>query len=575
MSNSRKSIFMAILLYSFSLVLASLKLTAIETTMILGASAGWQGVEKRVQVEELEALRPYRVLALSSAWTGSLSAGTGSAGSRDEEIMALYAAWRNFPAQESAVDLALDFDETAPERFTDRRGRYQVQVSPAVQSVNGRWARYGRGAALFSGNRENSAPVTVRPGNSALFTPGRNVRDFSLEFWAYPNAMENGEQLLSWAAVDNQRIFCEAQRNRLRWTFQELFSPPGGRGSRFTIILEGRTPLVPRTWSHHLIRYNADSGLLEYLINGQIENIAYTTASGREGGDVYTPRLNRDGAFVLGSRFSGILDEFRIYNKVVASPGRTALENTGRVSIELPELAKFPRNGGRIETRTLDLGERNSMVLRIEASGGRMGQAQGQRRMAIRNIYAGRGNFRFPDNSMLQFFIRAGEEPYQFSRISWTPIVPGEPVPETIRGRYVQVAAAFYPSGDCETSPYLEEIRIIYDKNEAPYPPSLVTARALNGAVDLAWRPSPDEDTRGYLIYYGTTSGVYYGEGARLGSSPIDAGNRTSLRIEGLQNGTLYFFVVAAYDGISRRPDELHPGKFSKEVAARPLRMNE
>jgi len=80
-----------------------------------------------------------------------------------------------------------------------------------------------------------------------------------------------------------------------------------------------------------------------------------------------------------------------------------------------------------------------------------------------------------------------------------------------------------------------------------------------------------DADARGYLVYYGTSAGVYYGEGALRGESPIDAGNRTRLRIDGLQNGTLYFFSIAAYD------DERgnHPGKFSKEVTARPLRATE
>jgi hypothetical protein len=133
------------------------------------------------------------------------------------------------------------------------------------------------------------------------------------------------------------------------------------------------------------------------------------------------------------------------------------------------------------------------------------------------------------------------------------------------------LAVAFYPGRDRETGPYLEEVRIVYESNEAPWPPSLITARALDGAVELNWRPSPDSDTAGYVVYYGTSSGVYYGEGAMQGSSPIDAGRRTSLRLEGLKNGVLYFFAVAAYDesGI------LHLGKFSKEVTARPLRTSE
>jgi hypothetical protein len=582
---------MPLLLYCFCLLFVTPILGAAENTLVLGAAGGWGMVENRTQVDEMAAVRPHAVLTLSSAWTGSLSGGAALAGTSrnaDDDILALYAAYRNFPAQESALDLALSFDEARPGGFADSRGRYRVSVSAAVQSVNERWARYGRGAALFTGeDRYGGAPVTARPTAGALFAPGRSVRDFSIEFWLYPNTIENGEQIITWNAGEYQRIFCEAIRNRIRWTFQELFVPPErlstpGRTEtagdtagqrRITITLESRAPLVPRNWSHHLLRYNADTGLLEYLVNGRIENITYTTASGREGGDVYTPLINRDGAFILGSRFSGMLDEFRIYNRVINAPGHTALEEPGKTALELPDLAKFPRSGGRIETRAIDLGESGSTVLKIEASGGRLGSAGG-RRMTVKNTYEGRGTFRFPDNSAVQFFIRAGEEPYRFGAIPWIPVIPGEAAPP-MKGRYVQLAAAFYPSGDCSTSPYLEEVRIIYDKNDPPQPPSWVNARALDGVVELSWRASPDENVRGYLIYYGTSSGIYYGQGAALGGSPIDAGNRTSLRLEGLRNGTLYFFTVAAYSGTGPGIENLHPGNFSREVNARPLRTNE
>ena len=272
-----------------------------------------------------------------------------------------------------------------------------------------------------------------------------------------------------------------------------------------------------------------------------------------------------------------MLDEFRIYNRAIAAPGHTALVQTDRTALNLPELAKFPRSGGRIETRAVDLGQPDSSVLRIEASGGLLSPAS-TGRMAVRNTYTGRGNFRFADASAVQFFIRAGNERFRFDTIPWTPIIPGQAIPASIQGRYVQIAAAFYPSGDSSTSPYLEELRIIYNKNEPPHPPSLVTARALDGAVELSWRRSPDENVRGYLIYYGTSSGVYFGQGAHSGNSsgnsPIDAGNRTSLRIDGLRNGTLYFFAVVAYSGNGSNLSNLHQGHFSREVNARPLRTN-
>lgn len=581
---------------------------ASEKTLILGSSFGWKEAERRSQVAEVSALRPYPVLALSSAWTdGSKMPGGAEGGPPPayEDIMALYTAYRNFPLNESALDLALSFDQTDPLKYHDTENHYRVE-SARVQSANGHWARYGAGAALFSGitARGEAAPLRVRPqSRNALFSAGQNVGDFSLELWIYPNNLENGEQIFAWAADtvnsgEDQRISCETLRNRLRWTFKNFFTPPGGNGRPLSVSLETKSVLVPKIWTHHIIRYNVGSGLLEYLVNGRIENMAYTTASGGEGGGVYVPLIGRNGAFTLGERFNGLIDEFRVYSRAISAPGRTALAQTRRTSLELPELAKFPKNGGRAETRAIDLGEPGSQVIRLEVSGGRWTASPAGHKTA-KNSYAGKGSMRFPDNSGVQFFIRAGEEPYLFDHIPWTPVLPGAELFGRIQGRYVQIAAAFYPSGDCETTPYLEEIRLVYDSNDPPWPPSLVTARALDGAVELSWRPSPDEDAAGYLVYYGTSSGVYYGEGAVLGESPLDAGKRTSLRIEGLKNGTLYFFTVAAYDapplasgGINTYPSakdrrsfeappphsqktSLHPGKFSKEVSVRPLRMIE
>jgi hypothetical protein len=140
-----------------------------------------------------------------------------------------------------------------------------------------------------------------------------------------------------------------------------------------------------------------------------------------------------------------------------------------------------------------------------------------------------------------------------------------------VKGRYVQLAVQFYPSGDGEASPYLDEIRIVYKPDEPPLPPILITALAKDGAVDLSWKSSPDIDTMGYFVYYGTASSTYFGEGAVLGSSPIDVGKRTNVHVDGLKNGALYYFAVAAYDSLNPP----HIGAFSREVTARPLRMVE
>jgi hypothetical protein len=77
----------------------------------------------------------------------------------------------------------------------------------------------------------------------------------------------------------------------------------------------------------------------------------------------------------------------------------------------------------------------------------------------------------------------------------------------------------------------------------------------------------------GYLVYYGTEKDQYFCTDALPGASPIDAGMKNSLFIDGLKNGVLYYFRVSAYD--RRNPGDsqaFHAGEFSREVSARPLK---
>jgi len=243
----------------------------------------------------------------------------------------------------------------------------------------------------------------------------------------------------------------------------------------------------------------------------------------------------------------------------------------------------------------MDLGNMDCRVLTIEAFGGLTGTLrQANSAGKVWNDYAGNSALCFSDHSELKFFIRISNNPYRWNDVPWIPFNPGIALPDSIRGRYVQIGVDFYPGEDGETSPYLSDLRVIYDAAEAPPPPTQIIAAARNGAVELSWKASPSRTVGGYLVYFGTAKGEYFGNSDILVSaacaspgitpveivSPIDAGNRTSIRIDGLNNGTLYYFTVAAYN----RPDNPkmgervilpEPGEFSREVAARPLRMAE
>ena len=505
-----------------------------EKTISLGLASSWELMEKRLGIIELPSIRPNPVLVLDSTLP--------------------------FSQYDGALDLYLSFDEGRPSSFADTTGRYDIYVSTELGSVTDPWSRVGSGAALFTGKQETGryeGPLVLKPRPNALFAPGSHVRDFSIEFWLFPQNLETGELIFGWnsskpdgnGAYINQRIQCVTSRNKLQWTFTDIFFSPDEK-DRKTLSFTGPV-LLNRTWSHHLIRYDADIGLLEYLVDGRLEALQYASSTGKEGGEVYTPVIGEDGRLALGVRFSGLIDEFRVYSCYV----------------EKMSLTRYSDRGGRVETRTLDLGRTNSNVLRIEASGGRTGVLQSRRH----NEYAGNSPLRFSDHAEIKFFIRVSNSPYRWNDFPWVPFNPGTEL-SAFRGRYVQLAADFYPSGDGETTPYLSELKLIYNSAEPPPPPAQITATAKDGAVELTWRASPSRDVAGYFIYYGTAKGEYFES-----RSPIDAGSRTSIRLEGLNNGTLYYFAVAAYN----RPDSgdnyfvPEPGEFSREVAARPLRMLE
>jgi hypothetical protein len=217
------------------------------------------------------------------------------------------------------------------------------------------------------------------------------------------------------------------------------------------------------------------------------------------------------------------------------------------------------------------MGSTNSWVKKIDVSGGI--NAGGSE--SLKNTYLGNRIHQFVNNEALQFFVRTSDNPYTWNNDErgWISFVPGEELAayelDMMHGKWLQIMVNMYPGGGQESSPYIEEIKITYMEDSAPPPPAMIHALARDGSVDLSWNKSSDADVGGYLVYYGTSRAEYFGESAILGVSPINVGNTTSIHIDGLENGTLYYFAVAAYD----KANEPHIGDFSKEVAARPLQF--
>lgn len=61
-----------------------------------------------------------------------------------------------------------------------------------------------------------------------------------------------------------------------------------------------------------------------------------------------------------------------------------------------------------------------------------------------------------------------------------------------------------------------------------------------SGTFVLGWDPNREPDIAGYRVYYGTAPGAY--------GPPIDVGNQTTHRLDGLVSGARYYIAVTAYD---------------------------
>jgi len=59
-------------------------------------------------------------------------------------------------------------------------------------------------------------------------------------------------------------------------------------------------------------------------------------------------------------------------------------------------------------------------------------------------------------------------------------------------------------------------------------------------SVMLGWQPSSDPNAVGYRIYYGTASQTY--------TKSVTVGNQTSVTLDGLAEGTTYYFSATTYN---------------------------
>jgi len=434
------------------------------------------------------------------------------------------------PVQYSAAapmtDLLIHFETSQPldatENYTlEREGGFSI-VPDGRAGVNaGKFSSFRGGINLVPSQK------ALNSAEGPLFTPGMLGDSFTIEFWLSPQYLEDGETILRWSGqkehrneVQLQSLSATVNDRKLEWHLQNLFLRPDHLENEY--ILTGRTTMVPEKWHHHMLRYQSETGVLEYLVDGVPADVTYCTEDGTPFGTIFRPYVGERSRseIKIGPQFSGLLDELRI----------------SRSFVEVPTLHGLSATGGYATIGPLDFGEEESTLLSIDVE------------------------YEEPGDSKGFFYYRIDTQQ------EWIPFQPEDNFQPSPTGRYLELKFQLYPDGSGSHSPKVSSATIGYRPNLPPPPPTGLTARAGNGAIEVSWNPIQQIDLAGYIVYYGTSSGIYRSSDSDAGASPIDIGARTSLSLEGLQNGTLYYIAVAAYDTAGRR----HRSSLSKQVSARP-----
>jgi hypothetical protein len=476
------------------------------------------------------------------------------------------AGWKDFPtlagtgfqrAPDGTLDLTLAAAEyTADEdtdllvhfndQLRDEASRYRVpQGAPGIRRG---FSALGGGSVVFRGE----SPLVLQAGTEALFAPGRGWTDFTLEFWLYPSRADDGEVVFDWqggrtssGTFETQDFRVGFQDSRLVWTLQNLFAPSPGSPA-VTIVVKGDGVLVPKQWHHHLLRYQASTGLLEYLVDGKTESLTHATPSGTEDGKPYGlvigPRTR--GEVALGSRYDGALDELRLTRGWVENPQRDRY------------VSDFATKGTAI-SRIFDLRFPGSTVDTVKVRS----SAEGNTSVvwSFRMADSIRYQWTFSGDTTKSLAAPEAEED------SWIRFQPGQDLSRIAAGRYLQLRVDLLPSGTGTETPRINQITVTTRPSPPPPAPAGLEVIPGDSQVTLRWRPVIQGSPDGYLVFFGPRPGQTQGTISTQGTSPLDVGKVTEVVLTGLTNDQIYYFSVAA-----RRSSAVGP--VTPEVPARPQR---
>lgn len=402
---------------------------------------------------------------------------------------------------------------------SDKMGNYAIMNQvPYISSKEA----FGNGAAFFDG----TTTLEIQAVENALFSPATLWDSFTIEFRMLPATLKEGATVFLWKGLHMkdkslipQEIRCTIHDRKLVWDFDNFFVNPDDTLKR--ISLSG-DKLIPGMWSHHMISFNSETGLLEYRIDNIPSDNTYTTRTGNETNEFNIPLIGNQQSFPLelGNNYSGLIDELRISKSV----------------IENPFLSKFSHSGF-LETGIIDFKSPDSQLLRIETDSS------------------------IPQNTSIRFQYISANNKFDLMNpdLEWQEFTPFSNIDE--KCRYLKIRAQFFSESYSGKSPVLSNISMIYRPSELPHPPLDLHAEKMDGNIKISWKKAINPAIKGYLLYFGEEPGEYFSTG-----SPIDAGNNNYINLEDLDNNKRYYFTVTSYKSLDPRLESI----FSNEISISP-----
>lgn len=430
------------------------------------------------------------------------------------------------------TDCLIDFENN---RTYDKTGHYQLISNGTFPSKK---CAVGKGAAL-SRAREG---IELKGDETSFFGYEGPAGSFTIDFWICPSTVENGEVILSWRSSKNiagqvvyQLISTSFYKNKVMVLFSNIFE--GWTANNGDVTLCSSRSIIPNKWSHHVISFEDETGILEYRIDGGLEDIKFLTDTGHEGGSVYSAVMGVGANLKLCPSYTGLIDDFMITRSYFDLHQEEIAENT-----EIRKQEHYRATGGRFESKPI-LTKEGTIIDSVKAE------------------------VSVPSQTAIKLYVRGGDNYFNWTSDypEWIPVKSGEKITD-LSGMYFQIAGELFPDGGGAATPSVTQIDVEYTTLPEPLPPYKITVEKGDGQVTLSWSYSVDDTAGGYYIYYGNRPGEYLGRVAAEGASPVNAGNVTSYTLTGLKNGAIYYFAIATYSKIDNRIC----GPLSKEVFARP-----